>query len=96
MKREEVSLIRLNSFIEWCSFFVFIHTKYPLHDVYTSIPKNANFYAKNELFLTNKDWLRLQLLNRLIYNFSFAKVNTEIHIHNWREKDEHTCNVRLF
>ncbi|RFT66904.1 hypothetical protein D0U04_11270 [Bacillus clarus] len=73
-----------------------MHTKYPLHDVYTSIPKNANFYAKNELFLTNKDWLRLQLLNRLIYNFSFAKVNTEIHIHNWREKDEHTCNVRLF
>ncbi|OBZ60134.1 hypothetical protein BAQ45_11775 [Bacillus pacificus] len=65
-------------------------------DVYTSILKNANFYAKNELFLKNIYWLRLQLANRLIYNFSFAKVNTEIHIHNWREKDEYTCNVRLF
>ncbi|PEX84795.1 hypothetical protein COJ50_13855 [Bacillus cereus] len=66
------------------------------NDVYTSIPKNANFYTKNELFLKNKDWLRLQLLNCLIYNCSFAKVNTGIHIHNWREKDEYTCNVRLF
>ncbi|ANC21919.1 hypothetical protein WR52_25165 [Bacillus cereus] len=65
-------------------------------DVYTSIPKNTNFYAKNEHFLKNIYWLRLQLPNRLIYNFSFAKVNTEIHIHNWREKDEYTCNVRLF
>ncbi|MBH0360290.1 hypothetical protein CN570_04105 [Bacillus toyonensis] len=65
-------------------------------DVYTSIPKNANFYAKNELFLKKIYWLRLHWLNRLIYNFSFAKVNTEIHIHNWREKDEYTCNVRLF
>ncbi|KAA0763902.1 hypothetical protein DN410_12425 [Bacillus sp. SH5-2] len=60
------------------------------------MPKNTNFYAKNELFLKNIYWLRLQGLNRLIYNFSFAKVNTEIHIHNWREKDEYTCNVRLF
>ena len=41
--------------------------------------------CKNELF-KNIYWLRLQLANRLIYNFSFAKVNTEIHIHNWREK----------
>ncbi|KOS24022.1 hypothetical protein ADK18_24790 [Bacillus anthracis] len=65
-------------------------------EVYTSIPKNANFYAKKEIFLKNIYWLRLQLPNRLIYNFSFAKVNTEIHIHNWREKDEYTCNVRLF
>ncbi|PFW57262.1 hypothetical protein COE58_18185 [Bacillus cereus] len=73
-----------------------MHKKYAGNDVYTSIPKNANFYAKNELFLKNIYWLRLQLLNRLIYNFSFAKVNTEIHIHNWREKDEYTCNVRLF
>ncbi|PGC59929.1 hypothetical protein COM24_01445 [Bacillus toyonensis] len=64
--------------------------------MYTSIPENANFYAKNELFLKNIYWLRLHWLNRLIYNFSFAKVNTEIHIHNWREKDEYTCNVRLF
>ncbi|PFR47079.1 hypothetical protein COK35_23195 [Bacillus cereus] len=60
------------------------------------MPKNTNFYAKNELFLKNIYWLRLQWVNRLIYNFSFAKVNTEIHIHNWREKDEYTCNVRLF
>ncbi|PFV10256.1 hypothetical protein COL10_15810 [Bacillus cereus] len=60
------------------------------------MPKNADFYAKNELFLKNIYWLRLQWVNRLIYNFSFAKVNTEIHIHNWREKDEYTCNVRLF
>ena len=37
-------------------------------------------------FSKNIYWLRLQLPNRLIYNFSFAKVNTEIHIHNWREK----------
>ncbi len=55
-------------------------------DVYTSIPKNANFYAKMNFFKKNIYWLRLQLANRLIYNFSFAKVNTEIHIHNWREK----------
>ncbi|PEM01848.1 hypothetical protein CN602_15195 [Bacillus cereus] len=73
-----------------------MHKKCSKKDVYTSIPKNANFYAKNELFLKNIYWLRLQCLNRLIYNFSFAKVNTEIHIHNWREKDEYTCNVRLF
>ncbi|PGS65397.1 hypothetical protein COD07_25725 [Bacillus thuringiensis] len=73
-----------------------MHKKCSKEDVYTSIPKNPNFYAKNELFLKNIYWLRLQWLNRLIYNFSFAKVNTEIHIHNWREKDEYTCNVRLF
>ncbi|PER46266.1 hypothetical protein COL26_30955 [Bacillus thuringiensis] len=73
-----------------------MHKKCSKEDVYTSIPKNTNFYAKNELFLKNIYWLRLQWLNRLIYNFSFAKVNTEIHIHNWREKDEYTCNVRLF
>ncbi|AJQ61612.1 hypothetical protein CON48_06545 [Bacillus thuringiensis] len=73
-----------------------MHKKCSKDDVYTSIPKNTNFYAKNELFLKNIYWLRLQWLNRLIYNFSFAKVNTEIHIHNWREKDEYTCNVRLF
>ncbi|KAA0776923.1 hypothetical protein DN392_11025 [Bacillus sp. BB51/4] len=73
-----------------------MHKKYKKKDVYTSIQKNKNFYAKNELFLKNIFWLRLQWLNRLIYNFSFAKVNTEIHIHNWREKDEYTCNVRLF
>ncbi|AKR11756.1 hypothetical protein COK72_20930 [Bacillus thuringiensis] len=73
-----------------------MHKKCSKKDVYTSIPKNANFYAKNELFLKIIYWLRLQCLNRLIYNFSFAKVNTEIHIHNWREKDEYTCNVRLF
>ncbi|WP_258035133.1 hypothetical protein, partial [Bacillus thuringiensis] len=81
---------------EWGSYVVFIHKKCSKDDVYTSIPKNTNFYAKNELFLKNIYWLRLQWLNRLIYNFSFAKVNTEIHIHNWREKDEYTCNVRLF
>ncbi|ALC50655.1 hypothetical protein CN917_26460 [Bacillus thuringiensis] len=73
-----------------------MHKKCSKKDVYTSIPKNTNFYAKNELFLKIIYWLRLQCLNRLIYNFSFAKVNTEIHIHNWREKDEYTCNVRLF
>ncbi|KXY86384.1 hypothetical protein AT270_05990 [Bacillus cereus] len=73
-----------------------MHKKCSKQDVYTSIPKNVNFYAKNELFLKNIYWLRLQGVNRLIYNFSFAKVNTEIHIHNWREKDEYTCNVRLF
>lgn len=88
--------MQLNSFIEWLPFVVFIHKKYSLYDVYTSIPRNTNFYAKNELFSKNKYWLRLQFSNCLIYNSSFAKVKTGIHIHNWREKDEHTCNVRLF
>ncbi|PEI39619.1 hypothetical protein COL87_04395 [Bacillus pseudomycoides] len=73
-----------------------MHKKYSSQDVYTSILKNANFYAENELFLKNTYWLRLQFSNCLIYNPSFAKVNTEIHIHNWREKNEHTCDVRLF
>ncbi len=87
--------MRFNSFIEWFSFVVFIHKKYIVYDGHTSIPINTGFYTKNEHFSKNNDWLRLQFINRLIYNFSFAKVNTEIHIHNWREKDEHTCNVRL-
>ena len=47
--------------------------------------EKCEFYAKMN-FSKNIYWLRLQWLNRLIYNFSFAKVNTEIHIHNWREK----------
>ncbi len=47
--------MQLNSFIEWLSFVVFIHKKYLLYDVYTSIPKSADFYAKNELFLKSID-----------------------------------------
>ncbi len=64
--------------------------------MYIHLYRKMRIFMQKMNFLKNIYWLRLQGVNRLIYNFSFAKVNTEIHIHNWREKDEYTCNVRLF